>query len=389
MNHVYITGAASYLPNDPVSNEDIETVLGQIGDQPSRYRQKILARNGIKQRFYARRDGKQTHLNEELAANAVMTLLDQKETALDAIEMLAAGTTVADVMLPGFGSMLHGRLGGHPLEVVTGAGVCCASMISFKAAYNALRCGDHKNAVVVGSELSSAGMKASRFKRESDAGGYDNEDNDSFKYFNADFLRWMLSDGAGAWLLETKPKPGQLSLRIDWVKTTSHANSYPTCMYMGTTKTQHLSPKDSFLSYDTFAEAESEGLMIIRQDTQLLPIGLMGSVVKDAKKLKEQGLIIPEAIDHFLPHISSMVAYEPLYEAMVNVGVEIPKERWFTNLSTKGNTGAASIFISLDEAFNNGLFREGENILLMVPESGRFMSCYIHLTCVSHKPTAT
>jgi 3-oxoacyl-[acyl-carrier-protein] synthase-3 len=160
-------------------------------------------------------------------------------------------------------------------------------------------------------------------------------------------------------------------------------------MYMGTRKTQHLSPKDSYLSYDTFAEAEAEGLMIIRQDTQLLPIGLMGSVVIDAKKLKEQGLIIPEAIDHFLPHISSMAAYEPLYEAMVNVGVEIPKERWFTNLSTKGNTGAASIFISLDEAFNDGLFKEGENILLMVPESGRFMSCYIHLTCVSHNSTIT
>ena len=384
MNHVYITGAASYLPNDPVSNEDIETVLGQIGGQPSQYRDKILARNGIKQRFYARRDGKQTHLNEELAANAVLTLLDQKETALDAIEMLAAGTTIADVMLPGFGSMLHGRLGGHPLEVVTGAGVCCASMISFKAAYNALRCGDHNNAVVVGSELSSAGMKASRFKRESDAGGYDNEDNDSFKYFNADFLRWMLSDGAGAWLLETKPKSAQLSLRIDWVRTTSHASSYSACMYMGTRKTHHLSPKDSYLSYDTFAEAEAEGLMIIRQDTQLLPIGLMGSVIAEAKKLKEEGLIVPQNIDHFLPHISSMVFFDALHKAMIDIGIEIPKDRWFTNLSTKGNTGAASIFISLDEAFNNGLFKEGERILLMVPESGRFMSCYIHLTCVSH-----
>ena len=73
-----------------------------------------------------------------------------------------------------------------------------------------------------------------------------------------------------------------------------------------------------------------------------------------------------------------------LHKAMIDIGIEIPKDRWFTNLSTKGNTGAASIFISLDEAFNNGLFKEGERILLMVPESGRFMSCYIHLTCVSH-----
>ena len=387
MNEVFITGTSSYLPNDPVCNDKMETVLGQVGDQPSCYRAKILARNGINTRFYAQRDGVQTHLNEELAANAVTHLLKQGEKSITDIEMLAAGTTVGDVILPGFGSMLHGRLGGHPMEVVTGAGVCCSSMIAFKSAFNALRCGDHNNAVVVGSELASAAMKASRFERESEAENIDNpcnQENESFKYFNADFLRWMLSDGAGAWLLETQPKPGQLSLRIDWIKITSYANSYPTCMYMGTSKTHHLTPADSYLSYDNFAQAEADGLMIIRQDTKLLPIGLMGSVVADAKKLKQQGLIVPDKISHFLPHISSMVAFEPLYKAMTDVGIEIPKNRWFTNLTSKGNTGAASIFISLDEALNSGLLKKGERILLMVPESGRFMCCYIHLTCVSN-----
>jgi 3-oxoacyl-[acyl-carrier-protein] synthase-3 len=64
--------------------------------------------------------------------------------------------------------------------------------------------------------------------------------------------------------------------------------------------------------------------------------------------------------------------------------MEIPAERWFTNLVTKGNTGAASIFIILEEALNTGLFKEGEQVLIMVPESGRFMSCYVHLTCVAN-----
>lgn len=384
MNQVYITGAASYLPNDPVCNDAMEDILGQVGDQPSRYRSKILTRNGIKQRYYARKDGRQTHLNEELAANAVNRLLDRKKMSIKSIQMLAAGTSVADVMLPGFGSMVHGRLGGQPLEVVTGAGICCASMIAFKAAFNALRCGDHANAVVVGSEISSAGMKSSRFEKESEAGDDENTQNQSFKFFNADLLRWMLSDGAGAWLLETKPKIGQLSLRVDWVRLCSYANHYPTCMYMGTSKTHQLAPSDTYMSYDTYAQAEGAGLMIVRQDTQLLPIGLMGSVVAEAKKLKEEGLIDAANINHFLPHISSMVALEPFYQSMADQGVEIAKDKWFTNLTRKGNTGAASIFISLDEAFNNGMFKEDDRILLMVPESGRFMSCYVHLTCVSH-----
>lgn len=384
MHQVYITGAAAYLPNEAVGNEEMETVLGEINNQPSIYRSAVLKRNGIKQRYYAFREGRQTHLNEELAANAVNDLLASKNMSMDRIEMLAAGTTAADVMLPGFGSMLHGRLGGQPLEVVTGAGICCASMIAFKAAYNALRCGDHHNAIAVGSELSSAGMKASRFKRESEIGDLREIENDSFKFFNADFLRWMLSDGAGAWLLETEPRPNQLSLRIDWVRLCSYANKYPTCMYMGTSNTHNLSPSGSYLSYDTYAQAEAEGLMIVRQDTQLLPIGLIGSVVAQAKKLTDEGLIAPQNIDHFLPHISSMIAFEPMHSALAEVGVEIPTDRWFTNLTTKGNTGAASIFIILEEALNTGLFKEGEQILIMVPESGRFMSCYVHLTCVAN-----
>ena len=41
MNEVYITGTGSYLPNNPVCNDKMETVLGQVGDQPSRYRAKF------------------------------------------------------------------------------------------------------------------------------------------------------------------------------------------------------------------------------------------------------------------------------------------------------------------------------------------------------------
>ena len=79
MNQVYITGAASYLPNDPVCNDAMEDILGQVGDQPSIHREKILKRNGIEQRYYARKDGLQTHLNEELAANAIKNLLNQRK----------------------------------------------------------------------------------------------------------------------------------------------------------------------------------------------------------------------------------------------------------------------------------------------------------------------
>jgi 3-oxoacyl-[acyl-carrier-protein] synthase-3 len=61
----------------------------------------------------------------------------------------------------------------------------------------------------------------------------------------------------------------------------------------------------------------------------------------------------------------------------------IAEDRWFSNLATRGNTGAASIFIALHEAVESGLFAPGERILLIVPESGRFSFAFAHLTCVA------
>ncbi len=71
----------------------------------------------------------------------------------------------------------------------------------------------------------------------------------------------------------------------------------------------------------------------------------------------------------------------------------IPEEKWFSNLYTKGNTGAASIFIMLEEAFSTGRFKKGDVVLLMVPESGRFQVGFAKLRVVdsadhAHAPAA-
>ena len=57
--------------------------------------------------------------------------------------------------------------------------------------------------------------------------------------------------------------------------------------------------------------------------------------------------------------------------------------RWFSNLESCGNTGAASIFVALEEAFRTGRFAVGETVLLAVPESGRFSFAFAHLTVVA------
>lgn len=67
--NVYITKLSSFLPNEPVENDEMEDSLGYIGGHSSRIKRIILSQNQIKQRYYAIKGGNYTHTNAELMAN--------------------------------------------------------------------------------------------------------------------------------------------------------------------------------------------------------------------------------------------------------------------------------------------------------------------------------
>ncbi|MCE1782038.1 hypothetical protein LWT85_24965, partial [Enterobacter hormaechei] len=58
------------------------------------------------------------------------------------------------------------------------------------------------------------------------------------------------------------------------------------------------------------------------------------------------------------------------------------QERWFTNLTVKGNTGSASIYIMLDELMKSGKLKKDQRLLCFIPESARFTGAFMHLTVV-------
>ena len=394
IRNVYITAAGAYLPGEPVDNDRMENVLGFIDGKPSRLRKRILISNGIKSRHYALgEDGQTTELNEELAAKAVHAALAHSELTLEDVEMLAAGTTQGDVPIPGFASMVHGRLGGPPMEILSAGGVCCSSMAALSSAYRAVATQQRKNAVVVGSELVSRSLKGTRFRRESNdplEDGHLDGLRGSYRDFDADFLRWMLSDGAGSLLLEGKLHGEKPSLRIDWIELKSYANEYETCMYTGIAHKDSPRAGNTWLDLATISEADKAELMRIRQDTGLLPQIVKLSVEEYLGLIKRER-IVPEELDHILCHYSSHFFKGEIIKLLDEAHLGIPEEKWFTNLYTKGNTGAASIFIMLEEALNSGRFKKGEKILLMVPESGRFTVSFALLTCVGPdaQPEAT
>lgn len=378
---VFITRTGVCLPNAPVENDEMERILGQVGAKPSRARRIVLRSNGIVRRHYA--IDPETLLyndtNAGMTAKAIRAL-GPGEGPLPRVGCLACGTSMADQLMPGHAVMVQGELGWPACEVVSTGGICVAGMTALKYAVMAVASGQHRAAVATGSELSSASMRADAFTPELES-RVDSLERNPELAFEKDFLRWMLSDGAGAVLVENERRVHGLSLRVDWLDIVSYAGEMETCMYAGAVK--RADGRLEGWRYFTSEACRESSIMSVKQDVKLLHDAVVRCTVEQplAELAARRGLR-GEQIDHFLPHYSSQFFRDRLDAGLKAAGLSIPKERWFSTVETSGNTGSASIYVMLDALFRSGRIEKGQRLLCFVPESGRFSSAYLHLTAV-------
>lgn len=404
----FITSSGSFLPGPPICNEEIESVLGMVNGKSSRLKQKILRANGIKTRHYALNQNQQsTYQCSELAAQAGLHCLNNAFADSADVDLLAVGSTQGDLPLPGLASMVQAELDIPACEIISTHGVCSSGVMALKAAANQIKLGEKQTALVCASELSSRLLKKSRYE----AARHETLD------LEAEFLRWMLSDGAGAFLVESEARPRGISLRIDWIEQLSYASDFDLCMSCGTAdqnqwSTGHYSQaaaatpsidklnelqvsarrsgattlvrERSWQDYETYADAERAGALLLRQNLRILD-NIVKVGVEGFLRLIKQGKISPDEIDYFVCHYSSHTFRGKIVDLLTRSGCMVPEEKWFTNLYTKGNTGCASIFIALDELYHSGQLKEGQTLFCTIPESGRFTTAYMKLTVVGGK----
>jgi 3-oxoacyl-[acyl-carrier-protein] synthase III len=365
----YLTGCGSYLPGPPLDNDEIVRRLGAPATGTgAAMRTKVLAANGIRSRHYALDErGEPTMLNEQLAVEAVRRALADRDLAAGDVGMLAAATTQGDLLVPGFGSMVHGRLGGGPMEVLSAGGVCASSVAALAGAVRGVRSGEHRVAVAVGAELASRSLRQSRYA-----------DRPSF---DMEFLRWTLSDGAGAVVVEPVPRADRPCLRVDWTHLVSHAHQHPACMVAGANGGEPAVGQ-TWLDQPTVTDADRAGQVRLRQDVRGLP-GLFQLGLREFLGLVRAGRLDPAKVDHVLCHYSAEHFRADIFRLLREADLMIEESKWFSNLATRGNTGAASIFVALAECWEAGRLRPGDRVLLIVPESGRFSFGFAHLTCVA------
>jgi 3-oxoacyl-[acyl-carrier-protein] synthase-3 len=274
--------------------------------------------------------------------------------------------------------MVHGKLGIRPIDAMTATGSCNSSMWALNYAWMSILIGKYENAVCTGSEKQSSGMLSKNFEEESRY--LESLGKNPYVAFEKEFLRWMLSDGAAAVLLKNKPNEEGLSLQIDWIEIKSFANQSETCMYSGGIKDDQgelipwrdLDPKQLI----------DQSVFSLKQDSRILEKHITDFGGIFLKELIDKKLLNISEINYFLPHMSSEFFRNRIKDSLLKYGIDIPEQKWFTNLDKIGNIGAASGFMMLEEFFYSGKLKKNDTLLMMIPESARFSYTYLHLTVV-------
>ncbi|MFS2162983.1 iron-containing redox enzyme family protein [Variovorax sp. Varisp62] len=365
---VYLESAGYFMPGEPIPNDRMDAYIAPLNRMSERIKRRILAENGILTRHYAiDEEGVARHTNAQLAAGAIRDCLRRGGAELSRVSLLASGSSGGDTLMPGFANMIQGELAAQPMETHSVHGICAAGVSAIQTAAQGIELGAHRSAVAVASEMPSRLFKRSRFA----ARGYETD-------FDSHFLRWMLSDGAGALLLSDGTPalagaPG-LRLKLKWVHQRAFSGDYPVCMQLGLTEDRAR----GHLDFGSWAEAEAAGALSLRQDIRLLP-HLFDIGIHEYAGLVRDGWVDPKRVDHFLCHYSSEKFIPVVEDLMAKADLSIPRERWWSNLAWRGNTGAASILVMLAEFLHTKALKPGEQIFCYVPESGRFMAAYMLL----------
>lgn len=376
MQPVYVTAAAQFLPGPPVGNDAMADHIGRLSPEAERFGRLTLRQNRIRTRHYAiRPDGSSDWTVAKLAGEAVRGVIAVAEVDRERIGFLATATTQNDMMVPGLASGVHAESGLPPIELASLQSVCASSMMALKAAALQVAAGEHRAAIVVGAEFSS------RYFRPDHYHGTDTVQADGTLPGDAEFLRWTLSDGAAALMIEDRPAAHGLSLRIDWISLRSFADRFEPCMTGGAVRGRDGSVTPWSLYPGGAAAAAQAGAFQLRQDVdalyRMLPVW-MGEFMR----LVDNGRIDPQAVDWFLCHFSAHSLREEMVKLATRAGCMIPEERWFTNLYDKGNVGAAALFLMIDDLMRSGRLEPGQRILCAVPESGQCIMAYAGLTVV-------
>lgn len=321
MKNSKITGIGHYVPENIVTNADLEKVMDTTNEW-------IVERTGIEQRRWFNPD-KDTVSN--MATRATKMALERAKLETKDIEFIVFATITPDYFFPGSGVLLQRELGLQGIGALDIRNACSGFIYALSVADQFIKTGMYKTVLVVGAEIQSSALDKSTEGRSSSV---------------------IFADGAGAAILQaTDEDRGVLSTHL-------HADGdYAEELYVhdpGSSRKTRLS-KD-MLDGKTF-NLTMNGNTVFKH-----AVVRFSEVINEA--LKQNGHVT-EDIDLLIPHQANL-----RISNFVQKQFKLPDSKVFNNIMHYGNTTAASIPIAMSEAWEKGKINDGDLICLAAFGSG-------------------
>ncbi|MEX2146514.1 MAG: beta-ketoacyl-ACP synthase III [Candidatus Rokuibacteriota bacterium] len=310
MTRARIIGVGAYAPKRILTNADLETMVNTSDEW-------IVQRSGIRERHIADDD----ETTSDMAVKASLQALERANLTPEDIDFIVVGTTTADMQFPSTANFVQQKLGCRRIGSVDVWAACTASIYSLSVAAQYVQTGKYRRVLCIGAEM------LSRVTDFTDRG-----------------TCVLLADAAGAVVLEATEEDTGI------IDTDLYSDGrYWELLYMegGGTKTP--------ASHDTIDRKLHYAKM---KGSELFKIAVRMFVECGETILARHALKVSD-IDLFIPHQANLRIIEAACKRLA-----MPMDKVFLNVERYGNTGAASVYVALEEAVSAGRLKRGDLVLM-------------------------
>ena len=299
-----LIGTGSYLPGNPVTNDDLAARGIDTNDEW------IVTRTGIRSRYLA----EQGATSSEMGLIAAQRALEMAGVSAVDLDLIIVATSTPDFIFPSTACLIQGKLGNKGAATFDVQAVCAGFAYALGIAEKFIRSGSHKKALVIGAEV---------FSRILD--------------WNDRGTCVLFGDGAGAVVLEASDTPGILA-------TAMHADG----------------SQNGILNVPgQVCGGQVTGDPFLRMDGQAVFKFAVRVLADVAQEVCDSAGLQTQDIDWLIPHQANIRIIEATGKKL---GVD--RHKVIVTVDRHGNTSAASVPLALDEAVRDGRIQRGQKVLL-------------------------
>jgi 3-oxoacyl-[acyl-carrier-protein] synthase-3 len=305
-----IIGVGAYAPQRVLTNAELEQMVNTSDEW-------IVKRSGIRER----RIVGEGEAASDLGVRAARQALERARLTPHDVDFIVVGTTSSDMQFPSTANYIQHKLGCRKIGSVDVWAACTGSIYSLAIGAQFIQTGKYKRVLCIGAEA------LSRITDFTDRG-----------------TCVLLADAAGAAVLEAS-EDGSGVIDADLYSDAQHWD----LLYMPGGGSRYPASHETIDKRMHYAKMRGSELFKVA----------VRMLVECASIILERHGFKANDVDLFVPHQANLRIIEAAAKRL-----DMPMERVFVNVDRYGNTGAASVYVALEEAVSAGRLKRGDLVLM-------------------------